>query len=241
MNLIIAENYGEMSQKAAGIIEGMINFNPRTLLGLPTGSTPIGMYDRLIEAYRQGRVSFSEVTTFNLDEYAGIPADHQGSLRTYMENNFFQGVDLLPENRHIPEGDSDDLEEECQRYEDKITRAGGIDLQILGIGANGHIAFNEPGEEFPLKTGVVELSEHTRRVNRSNFFDEEKMPRKAITMGLGTILSAEKILLMANGESKARAVELMLEEKIRTGIPASFLHLHDNVTVILDREAAKNI
>ena len=241
MKFNIVEDYGDLSRKAARIVAGQVEYDPESILGLPTGSTPLGMYDELVKFHQEEGLSFAGVTTFNLDEYIGIEPDHPGSFNHYMEENFFQHVDLDPGNAHIPDGLAEDPRQECSEYENKIAGAGGIDLQLLGIGANGHIAFIEPGSSLPFETDVVELTEQTRRANSAHFSDMSSVPEKAITMGMGTILSADKILMLINGGKKARAVEELAERKITTELPASLLHLHDDVTVLLDREAAINI
>ena len=241
MKFNIVEDYGDLSRKAARVVAGQVEYHPETVLGLATGSTPLGMYDELVRLHQEEGLSFADVTTFNLDEYIGIDPDHPGSFSHYMEENFFQHVDIDPGRTHIPAGQAEDPRQECDEYEERIARAGGIDLQILGIGANGHIAFNEPGDSLSFETDVVELTEQTRRANSGKFSDMSSVPKKAITMGMGTILSADKILLLINGEKKARAVEELAERKLTTDLPASFLHMHDDVTVLLDREAAINI
>ncbi len=241
MDLSIVEDYKQLCQKAAMIVAGQVTYKPRSVLGLPTGSTPMCMYDQLAEMHQNNSLSFSEVTTFNLDEYINLSPEHPGSFHSYMRKNFFNKVDIKRENTHIPRGQAENIEQECRRYEEKIAEAGGIDLQILGLGSNGHIAFNEPQEELPRRTSPVTLKEHTRKTNSSYFQNQEEVPERAITMGVGTILSAKRILLIVNGESKAKAVEEMVSGGITTKLPASFLHLHDDVRVIMDQEAAKNI
>ncbi len=241
MNIIIADNYDHLSKKAADVVAGQVQFKPESALGLPTGSTPMGMYDELVRRHKEESLSFARVKTFNLDEYLDIDPENPGSFSTYMEENFFNHVDIDPENAYIPHPSPEDTSEECRRYEEKIKEAGGIDLIVLGVGQNGHIAFLEPAEKLPLETTVMKLADQTRTASQGNFASRKNVPKRGITMGLNTILSAERILLIANGESKAAVVEQMIVREVTTKFPVSFLHLHDDVTVILDQEAAKNI
>jgi glucosamine-6-phosphate deaminase len=240
-DVIVKKNYDEMSLEAAIFVANKIKENPNCVLGLATGSTPLGLYSELIKMYKRKEIDFSNVTTFNLDEYLGLSPEHPQSYHAYMKRNFFDHVNIKPENIHIPDGLTKNSIEHCNEYERKIKEVGGIDLQVLGIGSNGHIGFNEPGSELNSRTRVVELAEKTRRDN-SRFFDKiEDVPKKAITMGIATILESKNILLLASGENKAEAIKNALEGPITKEVPASFLQYHPNVTVILDEPAASKL
>ena len=241
MRVIITVNYEEMSKKAAEIVKKQIKEKPNTVLGLATGSTPLGMYKHLIEMYKRGEIDFSNVITFNLDEYIGLSPDHPQSYHYFMFHNFFNHINIKKENVHIPNGIAEDLEEECRKYEEEIEKAGGIDLQILGIGINGHIGFNEPDESIETKTHVVTLTEKTINANKRFFKSAEEVPRKAITMGLGSIMKAKKIVLLASGKNKAEAIKETIKGQLTTKVPATVLALHPDVTIIIDKEAASLI
>lgn len=241
MRVIITVNYDEMSKKAAEIVKKQIKEKPNTVLGLATGSTPLGMYKHLIEMYKRGEIDFSNVITFNLDEYIGLSPDHPQSYHYFMFHNFFNHINIKKENVHIPNGIAEDLEEECRKYEEEIEKAGGIDLQILGIGINGHIGFNEPDESIETKTHVVTLTEKTINANKRFFKSAEEVPRKAITMGLGSIMKAKKIVLLASGKNKAEAIKETIKGQLTTKVPATVLALHHDVTIIIDKEAASLI
>lgn len=241
MKVIITVNYEEMSKKAAEIVKKQIKEKPNTVLGLATGSTPLGMYKHLIEMYKRGEIDFSNVITFNLDEYIGLSPDHPQSYHYFMFHNFFNHINIKKENVHIPNGIAEDLEEECRKYEEEIEKAGGIDLQILGIGINGHIGFNEPDESIETKTHVVTLTEKTINANKRFFKNAEEVPRKAITMGLGSIMKAKKIVLLASGKNKAEAIKETIKGQLTTKVPATVLALHHDVTIIIDKEAASLI
>ncbi|WP_029688345.1 glucosamine-6-phosphate deaminase [Thermoanaerobacter sp. A7A] len=241
MKVIITVNYDEMSKKAAEIVKKQIKEKPNTVLGLATGSTPLGMYKHLIEMYKRGEIDFSNVITFNLDEYIGLSPDHPQSYHYFMFHNFFNHINIKKENVHIPNGIAEDLEEECRKYEEEIEKAGGIDLQILGIGVNGHIGFNEPEESIETKTHVVTLTEDTINANKRFFKSAEEVPRKAITMGLGSIMKAKKIVLLASGKNKAEAIKETIKGQLTTKVPATVLALHPDVTIIIDKEAASLI
>jgi len=232
MKVIITVNYEEMSKKAAEIVKKQIKEKPNTVLGLATGSTPLGMYKHLIEMYKRGEIDFSNVITFNLDEYIGLSPDHPQSYHYFMFHNFFNHINIKKENVHIPNGIAEDLEEECRKYEEEIEKAGGIDLQILGIGINGHIGFNEPDESIETKTHVVTLTEKTINANKRFFKSAEEVPRKAITMGLGSIMKAKKIVLLASGKNKAEAIKETIKGQLTTKVPATVLALHPDVTII---------
>jgi len=199
------------------------------------------MYDKLIEMFREDEVDFSEVKSFNLDEYCGLEADHPNSYHYYMYDNFFKEINIKKENIHIPNGKADDFDRECRDYEETIKKAGGIDLQILGIGSNGHIGFNEPAESLNVATEVVNLSEETIKANSRYFESEDNVPKKAISMGMATILKADRIILLARGKNKAEAIKKTVNGKISTQEPASLLQTHPQVTIILDQKAASLI
>ena len=226
---------------AATIIKEQIEAHSASVLGLATGSTPLGLYDRLQQMHRHG-LDFSGVTTFNLDEYLGLSGDHPASYRHYMQEHLFAGINVPKSNIHIPDGTANDVEAECAAYEKAILAAGGIDIQVTGIGHNGHIGFNEPGTEFGCTTHVVTLDESTRQAN-ARFFDNslEQVPRQAVTMGIKTIMQARKILLLASGKDKAEAVAGALEGSVTTRLPASVLQLHPRVVVLLDEAAAAGL
>lgn len=238
MKVIICKDYDEMSQMAAEIVANQINSNPHTVLGLATGSTPVGMYRNLVKMNREGKVDFSNVVTFNLDEYVGLNKDHPCSYHRFMDENLFDHVNIKRENVHLPNGVAPSLEEECKTYERMIAQAGGVVLQVLGIGHNGHIGFNEPGTPFHSTTHVVELAQRTIEANSRFFNSPDQVPRKAISMGIKTIMQAQKILLLASGKDKAEAISKALNGPITTEVPASVLQLHPNVTVIIDEGAA---
>ena len=227
-----------MSKKAASLIGKEIKRNPEIVIGLATGSTPIGMYEELIRMYKSG-LDFSKITTFNLDEYYGLASDHEQSYRHFMDNTLFNHININKKNTYVPDGLTKEPNKYGKEYDKMIEDFGGIDVQILGIGRNGHIAFNEPDDELILSTHITNLTKDTINAN-SRFFDSiDQVPIKAITMGLGTIMKAKKIVLMANGKGKANIMdELLKSKKITTKLPASILLLHHNVTVIMDEEAA---
>jgi glucosamine-6-phosphate deaminase len=214
--------------------------NPNAVLGLATGSTPIGLYRKLIEKYQEGVLSFEKITTFNLDEYCGLTPDHPQSYHYFMHNNLFDHIDMKPENINIPRGIGAEPEELCREYNEKLKTAL-IDLQVLGIGNNGHIGFNEPGTPFDQETFVIELTEDTREANKRFFNSIDEVPRYAITMGIRNIMAAKKILLLASGVQKAPAIRQLIYGAVSEEFPASVLKLHPDVTVILDREAASMI
>lgn len=241
MNILVFDTEEKWSEAAAGIIIGTIQTNPRAVLGLATGGTPVAIYRRIVRDFQRGLVSFRRVTTFNLDEYVGLPAEHPESYRSYMKRHLFDHVDLPPSQAHIPDGNAPDLEAECRRYDGKIEAAGPIDLLLLGLGHNGHIGFNEPAPFLIAGTHVAELSEETRRANARFFGRPEDVPKRAITMGVGTILKARTILLAVKGADKAEIVRRALTGPITTECPASLLQTHPRVIVLLDREAGRGL
>lgn len=239
MKLIVAKNYEELSKLAAKEFVDVINIKPNAIMGLATGSSPMGMYKELIKMYINKEVDFSNVISFNLDEYVGLGSDHPQSYRYFMDNNFFNHIDIKRENIFIPNGLSKDLKAECESYDNKIQELGGIDIQLLGIGNNGHIAFNEPKNELLLGTHIIRLTEDTIKAN-SRFFDSiDKVPKEALTMGLGGIMRAKKIVLIASGESKVDAIKGLLSGKITTDNPATMLQMHRDVIVIVDESIYK--
>ncbi len=232
------DNYNELSKQAAEILAEQVRKKNDSVLGLPTGSTPEGMYACLVSMYKNSEIDFSAVVTFNLDEYVGLPPDHPQSYNYYMHSNLFDHVNAKKSNIHIPHCKEQDPDLICREYEQEIKNAGGIDLQILGIGTNGHIGFNEPDQFLYTKTHLVELTEETIEANSRFFKSRDEVPLKAVTMGVGSIMAAEKIILLASGESKAEAISEMCSGKVTTRVPASLLQLHREVTVFVDREAA---
>ena len=241
INIVVVDNYDEMSKYAANILSAQVVINPRSVLGLATGGTPVGMYKELVDMHEKGYVDFREVMTFNLDEYYPIDRSSDQSYYYYMNENLFKHINVTDDNINIPNGMVDDVENECLQYEHRIHEAGGIDLQVLGIGPNGHIGFNEPDDKFEAGTHLVELDQHTIEAN-SRFFDSiNEVPTKALSMGIKTIMKAKKIILLANGEGKAGIIKEMITGDITPKVPASILQLHPDVTVIVDKDAAKEL
>ncbi|MBP1947991.1 glucosamine-6-phosphate deaminase [Virgibacillus litoralis] len=241
MEILKVRNYDEMSEKACDLIVEKINKLDNPVLGLATGSTPEGMYQQIIDSYQRTKVSFTKTTTFNLDEYVGLPGENPNSYRFYMNEKLFKHIDL-PDNRaFLPDGDADDLKKECRDYETLMYIAEYIDVQVLGLGLNGHIGFNEPGTAFDSRTHIVELDETTRKAN-ARFFDSlEDVPKKAITMGIETIMESKKILLLVSGEKKAEAVFRLVNGEISEDFPASILQKHENVILIADEGALSKL
>lgn len=241
MKLIVKENYKKMSEEAAGIFIKAIRNKPDIVIGLATGSTPEEMYKILVKEHKENDLDFSQVTSFNLDEYLGLGEDDETSYRYFMNKNLFDHINIKRENIHIPNGMCKDQESHCQEYDDFIVQCGGIDLLLLGVGEDGHIAFNEPRESLHSKTHVTDLEESTIKVNSKFFPSEDLVPRKAITMGMASILQAKKIVLIANGPKKRKVIARLRESNmIDPKFPVSFLHLHPDVTVIVDREAGES-
>lgn len=241
MNIIISKDYDWLSKKAAVLIQAQLMWKPNSVLGLATGSTPIGLYKELTELYDGRTIDFSEVTTFNLDEYLGLPKDDEQSYFTFMRNNLFDHVNVREDHIYIPNGLAIDLEAECLNYEASIVAHGGVDLQILGIGYNGHIGFNEPNVEFEAKTHIVSLDEETIEANKRFFDSIEDVPKKAISMGIKTIMKSKKIILMASGIGKADIISQLVKDDIKPELPASVLHLHENVIILVDEAAASKL
>ncbi len=239
VKLWIGEHAQAVAEHAVDLIEQTIKGKPACVLGLATGSTPLKTYQEMIRRYREGRLDFSQVTTFNLDEYYGLDENHPQSYHSFMYENLFRYINIPRERIHIPSGTPQDIEAYCRHYDQRIAESGGIDLQLLGIGPNGHIGFNEPADELQAGTHLVRLTEDTIQANARFFPSIDDVPRQAITMGMKTILSARKIILLAEGEGKAMIIKKLMESAITTRLPASFLRLHPDVTILIDREAAK--
>ncbi len=236
MRIINVKNYQQLSRKAANIISAQVILKPDCVLGLATGSSPVGTYKQLIEWYNKGDIDFSEVTTVNLDEYVGLCESDEQSYRRFMQENLFDHVNIRRENTFVPDGLADDLAEECAAYDARIRHLGGIDLQLLGIGFDGHIGFNEPSDVFDKATHVVDLHESTIKANSRFFASEADVPRQAISMGMVSIMQARKILLIANGQGKKEILGKALYGPVTPQLPASLLQLHNDVTVIFSEE-----
>ncbi|MBB6214384.1 glucosamine-6-phosphate deaminase [Anaerosolibacter carboniphilus] len=238
MRIIIAKDYKEMGKKAANMIASQIILKPESVVGFATGETPVGMYKELVNLYKLGSLETGKITTFNLDEYYGLSQDNPQSYAYYMHENLFKHIHIESSRIHLPDGMSTDIEIECARYEEKIYKAGGIDLQVLGIGRNGHIGFNEPDVKFEARTHMVELDQDTIAANARFFPSMKEVPKQAISMGIKTIMGARKILLLAAGIEKASAIYDAIYGKITPELPASILQLHPDVTMILEEKAA---
>lgn len=239
MKIHVFETEALVARALAGRIAGAVRQRPEIVLGLPTGRTPLATYAELGRLHADERLSFSRVSTFNLDEFVGVDASHPGSFRQYMQRHLFEHIDVQPERIHFLDGTAADLDAECIRYERDIESAGGMDLQVLGIGANGHIGFNEPDEGLAASTHRVKLHEGTRRDSADLFGgDPTRVPREALSMGMGTILKARALILVATGARKARCIEQMVHGPVTTRLPASFLQMHREAEIYLDRPAA---
>lgn len=241
MKIYKAKDYKDMSRKAANIISAQVIMKPNCVLGLATGSTPIGTYAQLVEWYNKGDLDFSEVTTVNLDEYKGLPRTNDQSYYYFMHQHLFDRVNIDPERTNVPNGMEPDAEKECGRYEELIRSLGGVDLQLLGLGHNGHIGFNEPGEAFEKETHCVDLTESTIEANKRFFASADDVPKQAYTMGIKTIMQAKKILIVVNGENKADIVERAFFGPVTPEVPASILQLHNGVTLVGDEAALAKI
>ena len=237
VKVIIAKNYDAMSDAAAGFVLAHLWRKPDVVLGLPTGETPVGMYERLVSAHKKGAADFAQASAFNLDEYVGLSEQDADSFHHFMDHHLFNHINIKKKNTYLPNGRARDLVRECEQYETAIKDAGRIDLQVLGIAPNGHIGFNEPGTPFAARTHVAQLSEHTRAKNTKHVTGGS-VPEQAITMGLGTIMDARKILLIAAGAAKAQAIKAMVEGRVNKEVPASLLQWHPDVTLIIDEAAA---
>lgn len=240
MNIIICRDYQTVSDQAAEKVITLLQSNPHAKLGLATGSSPIGLYDRLVKAYESKQISFKDVLTFNLDEYVGIPRTHSQSYYSFMYEHLFKHVDIDPAHIHIPDNDVHRIDEIAKEY-NRLLKKNPLDLQVLGIGSNGHIGFNEPGTPMGNETFVVTLDERTRKDNSRFFSSLEEVPKYAITMGIKNIMRAKELLLIASGKEKADAVYQMIHGEVTSSLPASILQLHPNCTIILDEPAASKI
>lgn len=241
MKIIAVDNKEEMSEKASGIIISLINQNPEAILGLATGATPIETYKLLIRDHKLNRTSYKNIQTFNLDEYVGLGNNHPNSYHNFMNEQLFKHIDVSKSQTHLPNGLATEPEHECVRYEQSIQLKGGIDLQLLGIGQNGHIGFNEPGTSFDSSTHIIKLAESTRIANAKYFTNIDEVPTHAITMGIKTIMKAKRIILLASGQKKACALSKVIYGKVTEEVPASILQRHPNVTIIADKEAYRDL
>lgn len=232
MKFITVDSYEKLSRQAANIISAQVIIKPDSVLGLATGSSPLGTYRQLIDWYEKGDIDFSECISVNLDEYVGLGGENDQSYRYFMNHNFFHAINIKPENTFVPNGLAEDLTAECEKYDARIADLGGIDLQLLGIGLDGHIGFNEPDDYFVKNTHVVELHESTIKANSRFFENGAEVPRRAVTMGMVSIMQAKKILLIASGKNKRDIVEKAFFGPITPKIPASILQLHPDITVI---------
>lgn len=236
MKFITVDTYEKLSRQAANIISAQVILKPDSVLGLATGSSPLGTYKQLIEWYEKGDIDFSKVTSVNLDEYVGLDGTNDQSYRYFMNKNFFEHINIDINNTFVPNGCAVDLAEECRRYDEHIAKLGGIDLQLLGIGFDGHIGFNEPDKYFVKSTHVVDLHESTIKANSRFFANIDEVPKKAITMGMVSIMQAKKILLIASGKAKRDVLEKAFYGPITPEIPASILQLHSDITVIYSKK-----
>ena len=241
MKFYVAENYDAMSRKAASILAAKVIEKPDCVLGLATGSTPIGTYQNLIQWYKDGDLDFSQVKSVNLDEYVGLTPDHDQSYRYFMQTNLFDHINIDVANTNVPNGMASDPEAACAEYDEIIRSMGGVDIQVLGMGHNGHIAFNEPADYFPMGTHVVDLQESTINANARFFASADEVPRKAMTMGIGNIMAAKQILVVVNGEAKADIVKAAFTGPVTPMVPASILQLHPNVIVVGDKAAMSKL
>lgn len=237
MNIIEAKNYDHMSHIAANIVASQLILFPKTVLGLATGSSPVGIYKELVGLYNNGDIDFSKVVSFNLDEYCGLTNDHDQSYYYYQNENLFSKVNILPENTHLPSGITDNIDEECKNYEKMICESGGVDIQLLGIGHTGHIGFNEPSDCFAQITHCVELAPVTIEANARFFNSIDDVPKKAVTMGIGTIMKAKKLLMVVSGKDKAEILYKSVTSSVTPQIPATILQFHKDVTIVADSEA----
>jgi glucosamine-6-phosphate deaminase len=241
MDVVICRSYQELSKAAAAVVADLVNHKPNAVLGFATGSSPVGLYQELARLHHKEGLDFSKVTTFNLDEYVGLAGDHPQSYRRFMNEKLFNHINVPVQNTHVPSGTSTNHKTFCEWYEKQIRDAGGIDLQVLGIGSDGHIAFNEPGSSLGSRTRMVTLTEQTIDDNARFFKKKADVPRHAISMGVGTILEARKLLMVVNGKNKAPALAAAIEGPITSMITASALQLHPDAVVFVDQEAAAQL
>ena len=241
MQVYVAESYADMSRKAANILSAQVILKPDTVMGLATGSSPVGTYQQLIEWYKKGDLDFAQVRTVNLDEYAGLAPEHSQSYRRFMQENFFDHINIPRENTHVPNGLAPDLEAECRRYNQVIQSLGGIDIQLLGMGHNGHIGFNEPGQAFELETHVVDLTDNTIEANARFFASRDEVPRQAITMVIKSIMQAQRIVMVVSGADKADIVRAAFAGPVVPQVPASILQMHPNFILVGDKAALSKL
>ena len=241
MKVIVTPDYDALSREGARKILEAVKNKPNSVLGLATGSTPIGLYQYLVQYAKEEKVDFSQVVTFNLDEYIGLAPDHPQSYRYFMDHYLFNHINIQYENTHVPNGMAKNIEAECERYDELIKKHGGIDIQVLGVGGNGHIGFNEPNTSLTVGTHVTKLTEETIQANSRFFNTIREVPTEAITMGIGDIMKAKEVILLASGDTKSEIVSKMLEEKINTHVPVSLLQAHPQVTAIVDQLAGQLI
>lgn len=241
LKIIKVENYDELSKKGAELLLKELIKLERPVIGLATGSTPEGVYKEMINYHKEENYSFKNVVSFNLDEYINLPEEDENSYHYYMKDKLFNHIDIPLNQTYVPDGMADDLELECNRYEEAIKQAGGINIQLLGLGVNGHIGFNEPGTAFDSKTHVITLDKSTRNANAHFFASGGDVPEQAISMGIKSIMQAENIILLVSGKNKARALKRFFEEELTEDFPATILHKHKNVTVIADKEALSEL
>jgi glucosamine-6-phosphate deaminase len=241
MDVVICRNYEELSKAAAAVVADLVNHKPNAVLGFATGSSPVGLYQELARLHHKEGLDFSKITTFNLDEYVGLAGDHPQSYRRFMNEKLFNHLNVPVQNTHVPSGTSTNHKAFCEWYEKQIRDAGGIDLQVLGIGSDGHIAFNEPGSSLGSRTRMVTLTEQTIDDNARFFKKKADVPRHAISMGVGTILEARKLLMVVNGKNKAPALAAAIEGPITSMITASALQLHPDAIVFVDEDAAAQL
>lgn len=237
MKIVSVKKYEELSRKAANLFISQINMKANAVLGLATGGSPIGTYKEMVAAYNKGDVDFSEVTTINLDEYCGIAKEHEQSYWHFMHKHLFQHVNIRPDNIYIPNGENKDVEQVCQEYDEAINKVGGIDIQLLGIGLDGHIGFNEPADHFEINTHMVNLTESTIDANKRFFNSRKEVPKQAYTMGILPIMQARKVVMIATGKEKAQILKTAFKGSVTPQIPASILQLHPDFTLIADEEA----
>jgi len=241
MQIIKTKNYEDMSRKAANIISAQVTMKPNCILGLATGSSPVGTYQQLIKRYENGDLNFSKVSSINLDEYKGLPDDNPRSYRYFMNDNLFNHINIKKEQTYVPDGTEKDSTKACAAYNDLINSSGGIDLQLLGLGHNGHIGFNEPADSFEKETHCVDLTESTIEANTRFFASEDDVPKQAYTMGIGNIMNARKIVVVVSGAEKAEILKQVLAGPITPQVPASILQLHPDVTIVADSAALSKI
>ena len=238
MKVYIGKNYDEMSRIAANVLSAQVTMKPDCVLGLATGSTPIGTYKVLIERCAQGDLDFSQVKSINLDEYVGLSGEHDQSYRYFMNNNLFNHINIDKANTNVPNGLAEDVDAECERYNNVINTLGPIDIQVLGMGHNGHIGFNEPDDHFPLETHKVDLAQSTIDANARFFASADEVPRQALTMGIKTIMQAKKVLVVVSGKDKAEIVKKAFTGPVTPQVPASILQMHPDVILVADEAAA---